>query len=76
MEKKKSNSFIIGIIIGLIIGLWFGINIGKGKPFYSNPLSKRKIETTIMKSGEIVLEESGKVLEKTGKTLQEKVKKE
>lgn len=69
--------------MGLIIGLWFGINIGKGKPLYSNPLSKRRIETVIMKTGEKVIEKSeeaieksGKALEETGKTLQDKVKKE
>ncbi len=72
MEKKRSNLLVAGIVIGFLTGLWFGINIGKGKPFYSNPFSKRKIERAIMKSGEKVLEESGKALEKTGKILQKK----
>ncbi|UCG78615.1 MAG: hypothetical protein JSV21_01905 [Nitrospirota bacterium] len=75
MEKKRSNLLIPGLVIGLIIGLWFGINIGKGKPFYSNPFSKKKIERAIIRSGETVIEKSGDALEKTGKALKEKVDK-
>jgi hypothetical protein len=72
MEKKRSNLLVAGLILGFLVGLWFGVNIGKGKPFYSNPFSKRKIEKAIIESGEKVLEESGKALEKTGKSLQKK----
>ncbi len=75
MEKKRSNLLIPGLVIGIIIGLWFGINIGKGKPFYSNPFSKKKIERAIIRSGETVIEKSGDALEKTGKALKEKVDK-
>ena len=83
MERKRSSKFFIGIIIGLIIGLWFGINLGKGKPIYTNPFSKKQIQTTLRKSGEKVIEKSeqviqksGEVLEETGKTLQETITKE
>lgn len=66
---KKMKPLIISLLIGLILGLWMGVNIGKGKSLFSNPFSKRTIESTIRQSGEKVLEKSGKALEETGKAL-------
>jgi hypothetical protein len=34
------KKLITGLIIGVLIGLWFGVNIGKGRPFWSNPFTE------------------------------------
>lgn len=63
---KMIKNLVIGAAIGLIVGLWFGVNIGKGKPLYSNPFAERSITKEIMKS-------SGDILEKSGKAIKDKL---
>ncbi len=75
---KKIANFLktlsIGLIVGLVIGLGFGMNIGKGKPIFSNPFAGHALEKKLKKTGDDILEKSGKVLEKSGKNLQKKLK--
>lgn len=37
---------LLGIAIGIVLGLWMGVNIGKGKPIWTNPLDERAIADT------------------------------
>ncbi len=67
------RSVIIGLLIGLIVGLWFGVNIGKEKPFYSNPFEEKSLGEMIGDKGGEILEKGGKALEDTGKTFREKL---
>jgi len=63
---KMMKNLLIGMTIGLMVGLWFGVNIGRGKPLYSNPFAEKSITKEIMKS-------SGDILEKSGKAIKDKL---
>ena len=66
---KDLKNLITGILIGLLAGLWFGVNLGKGQPIFDNPFKNPIIQSKIKKTGDRVLEESGKALEEGGKAL-------
>lgn len=34
------KKLIIGLVIGLLVGLWAGVNIGYGRPVWSNPFEE------------------------------------
>lgn len=70
---KDLKNLLVGIVIGLLLGLWFGTNLAKGKPVLSNPFTRATIESKIKKTGNQVLEQSGKALEKSGKALREAI---
>lgn len=59
---KDIKNLITGILIGLLIGLWFGVNLGRGEPLFANPFNNPNIQKKIKKTGNKVLEESGKAL--------------
>lgn len=70
---KKLKLLILGMVIGLALGLWGGVNIGKGRPVWSNPFEPVNMADRIrQKSGEM-LEKSGEAIQKTGKELQDKM---
>ena len=58
------RKYILGAIIGLIVGMWFGVNIGEGRPFYSNPFATKVAKE---KTSEIVDEGKEKLREKLQK---------
>lgn len=66
--KIIKNIFIV--LLGLIIGLWFGLNIGKNKPFFSNPFGDKSLQEKLKRTGKGIIEKSGKVLEKSGAVLE------
>lgn len=70
MEDLKK--YIIGFMVGMLLGLWFGVNIGKEKPFWSNPFDRKAVQQKIKEKGGKVLEKGGKVLEESGRKLQGK----
>jgi hypothetical protein len=70
---KRLKNMMIGLTIGLLVGLWAGYNLGKGKPVFSNPFAKETIQNKIKKTGDQVMEKSGKVLEESGKALRDAV---
>ncbi len=70
---KDLKNLITGILIGLLAGLWFGVNLGKGQPIFDNPFNNPTIQSKIKKTGNRVLEESGKALEEGGKALRKAV---
>ena len=71
---KTIKLAIIWLIIGVLLGMWFGVNIGRDKPFYSNPFEAETIKEKIKKTGEEALEKSGESLESAGKAIQKKIK--
>ena len=72
---KTIKLAIIWLIIGVLLGMWFGVNIGRGKPFYSNPFEAQTIKEKLKKTGEEALEKSGEALESAGKAIQQQIKK-
>lgn len=72
---KTIKLAIIWLIIGVLLGMWFGVNIGRGKPIYSNPFEAATIKEKIKKTGEEALEKSGEALESAGKAIQKQIKK-
>ncbi|MBN1849957.1 MAG: hypothetical protein JW932_15395 [Deltaproteobacteria bacterium] len=70
---KKIKLTFISFMIGLIVGMGLGINIGKGKPLFSNPFTGQDLEKTIKKTGGEIIEKSGKALEESGKALQKEI---
>jgi hypothetical protein len=63
---------LVGAVIGVTLGLWFGVNIGKHKPFYSNPFAPANIESILRDRSADIVEKSGKVLEKGAQSLEKK----
>ncbi len=58
------KKFISGVVIGLLLGLWFGVNIGKNRPFYSNPFEE---------VAEIAKEKSKEAVQEGKKALRDKL---
>ncbi|MCW9024611.1 MAG: hypothetical protein OQK73_07995 [Gammaproteobacteria bacterium] len=58
---KSIKMLITGLVVGLLLGLWFGVNMGKGKPFYSNPFEQTMQDKAKRKAGE-VLEDTKRAL--------------
>lgn len=71
---KTLKTLILGIVIGLVAGLWFGINIGKDKPWYSNPLEERSVTEKIKSSIGEGVEKAGESIEKMGEDIKGKMK--
>lgn len=66
---KKLKLIISGIIIGLAVGLWFGVNIGKGKPFYTNPFEAPTLAERLKQGTGEAVEKAGKKMEEIGSGL-------
>ena len=69
---KQLKIIVISATIGLLIGIALGVNIGRDKPFFSNPFAKESLVDRAKQLGNETLEKSGKALEKTGQALQGK----
>jgi hypothetical protein len=72
---KTIKVAIIWLVLGLVLGLWFGINIGRDRPFYSNPFEAPSLQEKMKQAGEGALEKGGDALESAGKAIKEKLKK-
>lgn len=65
---ERINKFVIGAVVGIVLGLWFGVNIGKDKPFWSNPFKEKSMmEMATDKTKEL----AGKAKEKTQEMVKE-----
>ncbi|MCI0505750.1 MAG: hypothetical protein L0Z73_06515 [Gammaproteobacteria bacterium] len=56
------KKFTSGVVIGLLLGLWFGVNIGKNRPFYSNPFRDVSVTEIAKEKGKEVVQEGKKAL--------------
>ncbi|MBQ0753239.1 MAG: hypothetical protein KBT87_08900 [Gammaproteobacteria bacterium] len=65
----KFKTLLIGTVIGLFFGLWGGVNIGKGKPLYSNPFSSASVSEQLKGASKTALRQSGEALEKAGESI-------
>lgn len=65
---------ILGIIIGAAAGLWVGINIGKDKPWYSNPFEDRSVTDKLKSSIGEGVEKAGESIEQMGEDIKGKMK--
>ncbi|UCE89358.1 MAG: hypothetical protein JSW10_00510 [Pseudomonadota bacterium] len=68
---KQVKTAVIWLVVGLALGLWFGVNIGKGKPVFSNPFQASTVQEKLRQTGDDILEKSGDALEKGGQALKE-----
>ena len=65
---ERLNKFLLGAVVGIVLGLWFGVNIGKDKPFWSNPFEEKSMmEMATDKTKEL----AGKAKEKTQEMVKE-----
>ncbi len=69
---KFLKTLILGVVIGVLLGLWFGINIGKNKPWYSNPLAEQSVTNQFKSSFGEGVEKAGESIEKMGEDIQGK----
>lgn len=72
----KLKAWMLGLIIGVLLGLWGGVNIGKGKPLYTNPFAEGPVSDKLKDAGRDVMRESGDALKKTGEALIDRGKEE
>lgn len=72
---KKLRNLVVCVAIGLLIGLWVGVNMGKGRPIFSNPFAGGSVKEKIKRTGEDMLEKGGEALEKSGKAIQKRFNK-
>lgn len=63
------KAFLVGLIIGLIIAFPLGMNVGKGKPVFSNPFTDKplaeQIKDAARETSEAVKEKTGEMVEET-----------
>jgi len=71
---KALKQLVLGIIIGTLLGLWFGINIGRDKPWYSNPLTERHVKDKIKASIGEGVEKAGESIEQMGEDIKGNMK--
>lgn len=67
------RNVLIGLLIGFIFGIWIGVNIGKDKPYFSNPFEEKSVEQKLKDTGKGLLKEGGKFLEESGEKIQQKL---
>ena len=72
---KSFKALLLGIAIGLLAGLWFGINIGKDKPWYSNPFEDKSVTDKIKSSIGEGVEKAGESIEQMGEDIKGKINK-
>ena len=63
---KNLKLILFGLIIGVVVGMWFGVNIGKGKPFYTNPFEEPTLAERLKKGTGEAVEKAGKKMEQIG----------
>lgn len=63
---KSLKPLLAGLVLGILVGLWFGVNIGKGRPFYSNPFAATNVGKEIKSSIGEGVERAGESIEKLG----------
>lgn len=66
---KKIKVIVLSGVLGLLIGLWFGVNIGKHKPFYSNPFTEPSTRNILRDASGRLIEKSGRAIEKSGEAI-------
>lgn len=71
---KTLKQIMVGIVIGVLVGLWLGINIGKNKPWYSNPLADREVTDKIKSGIGKGVEKAGESIEKMGEDIKGELK--
>ena len=71
---KTLKILLLGIVIGALAGLWLGINVGKNKPWYSNPLEERSVTDKIKTSIGEGVEQAGESIEQLGEDIKGKMK--
>jgi len=69
MEGMKK--YLVGLVIGLLLGLWFGMNIGKNRPFYSNPFEE--VTEIAKQKSKAVVQESKDAVQESKKALRDKL---
>lgn len=72
---KQLKVVLISVVLGIAVGMWFGVNIGREKPFYSNPFDTSSLNQKLKQATGETLEKGGQVLEQTGQALQDELKK-
>lgn len=70
------RNVVIGLLIGFIFGIWIGVNIGKDKPYFSNPFKEKSVNQKLKDTGKDLLKEGGKFLEESGEKIQKKLEAE
>jgi len=64
---------LTGIIIGAVAGLWVGFNMGRERPWYSNPFAERSVKDKIKSSVGEGVEKAGESIEKLGEDMKGKI---
>lgn len=56
------KKLIIGLVIGALIGLWVGVNLGKGKPVWSNPFGDKPLKQQAKDTADEVVKDTKRAL--------------
>lgn len=59
---KALRNLLIGLLIGLIVGLWVGVNIGKDKPWWSNPFAEPELGNQLRETGDQLRERGADII--------------
>lgn len=77
---QAGKKVVIGTVLGLAVGLWFGVNIGRDKPFYSNPFEggeiAQKAKTKAQDIAQGAKEKAQDVVKESKKALREQLEDE
>ncbi len=65
---------LLGVIIGALAGLWVGFNLGRDKPWYSNPFADREVQDKLKSSVGEGVEKAGESIEKMGEDMKGQMK--
>lgn len=60
--KQNLKKYAIGAIIGALIALPIGVNIGKGKPIFSNPFAERDLSAEVKGKAKDVFSDTKRAL--------------
>ncbi len=66
---KLLKTLVLGVIIGGLLGLWFGMNIGKNKPWYSDPFAEGNVTNQLKSSIGEGVEKAGQSIERMGEDI-------
>jgi len=71
---KSIKLLLTGLVLGVLAGLWLGINIGKDKPWHSNPFEERSVTDKIKASIGEGVEKVGEGIEQMGEDIKGQLK--
>lgn len=69
---RNIRVIIIVLVVGMCLGIWAGVNMGRDRPWYSNPFAAPKtLGERLRDDGDALLQRTGTLLEDAGRKLRD-----